>query len=112
MEFVKQFSIKGEFNVVVISPTRFYMCISVKIYVYISGDIFGPSLENLGDLVKMPYGCGEQNMVNFAPSVFAAQYMKLTGRIGNNTELQDKIRDVLTTGTVPCLCKIRFVKLL
>jgi CD109 antigen len=27
------------------------------------GDIMGPVLANLGSLIRMPYGCGEQNMV-------------------------------------------------
>ena len=34
------------------------------------GDLLGPTLENLGSLVRMPYGCGEQNMLNFAPNIF------------------------------------------
>ncbi|RXG54301.1 Pregnancy zone protein [Armadillidium vulgare] len=33
---------------------------------------------NLGDLVKMPYGCGEQNMINFAPNIFAMKYLDST----------------------------------
>ncbi|XP_070000255.1 alpha-2-macroglobulin [Penaeus vannamei] len=31
--------------------------------------------QNLGSLVKMPYGCGEQNMLNFAPNIFILQYL-------------------------------------
>lgn len=34
----------------------------------------GPALTNLKDLLKMPYGCGEQNMASFAPNIFVLQY--------------------------------------
>ena len=34
----------------------------------------------MGNLIKMPYGCGEQNMINFAPNVFALQYLKHSGQ--------------------------------
>ncbi|XP_045126879.1 alpha-2-macroglobulin-like protein 1 isoform X2 [Portunus trituberculatus] len=40
------------------------------------GDLLGPTLDNLGSLVRMPYGCGEQNMVNFAPNIFVMQYLE------------------------------------
>ncbi|KAL4230201.1 Ovostatin-like [Mactra antiquata] len=48
---------------------------SQRIQVTVTGDIFGPSMNHLDKLIKMPYGCGEQNMVRFAPAVYAAQYL-------------------------------------
>ena len=36
---------------------------SRKARVDVIGDIMGPVLANLDSLVRMPYGCGEQNMV-------------------------------------------------
>lgn len=27
----------------------------------------------------MPHGCGEQNMINFAPNVYVLQYLNATG---------------------------------
>jgi CD109 antigen len=36
---------------------------SEKISVSGIGDILGPTLNNLEDLLRIPYGCGEQNMV-------------------------------------------------
>lgn len=36
---------------------------SRKARVDVIGDIMGPVLANLEGLVRMPYGCGEQNMV-------------------------------------------------
>nr|XP_034308643.1 pregnancy zone protein isoform X4 [Crassostrea gigas] len=43
-------------------------------FVNIIGDVMGPALTNLKDLLKMPYGCGEQNMASFAPNIFVLQY--------------------------------------
>ena len=63
-----------------------------------SGDVFGPSLENLDSLIKMPYGCGEQNMLRFAPNVFAAVYMKATNRWNKDPERQREIEKALRTG--------------
>ena len=55
-----------------------------------AGDILGSSINNLDDLLRMPYGCGEQNMVNFAPNIFVMKYLKtvnqLTPAIQNKAE--------------------------
>ncbi|KAJ8341792.1 hypothetical protein SKAU_G00340830 [Synaphobranchus kaupii] len=45
------------------------------------GDILGPSLSGLESLIKMPYGCGEQNMINFAPSIYVLQYLNSTSQV-------------------------------
>ncbi|KAF4099898.1 CD109 antigen [Onychostoma macrolepis] len=42
------------------------------------GDILGPSIGNLDSLIEMPYGCGEQNMIHFAPNIYVLQYMRST----------------------------------
>ena len=60
--------------------------------------MFGPSLENLDSLVKMPSGTGEQNLLHFATAVFAAVYMKATNRWNKDPELQKKIEEMLRTG--------------
>ena len=44
------------------------------------GDIMGPILANLENLVQMPYGCGEQNMLNFVPNIVVLSYLKATKR--------------------------------
>lgn len=35
----------------------------------------GPSLNNLGNLIRKPYGCGEQNMVTLVPNIYALDYL-------------------------------------
>ncbi|VDO83235.1 unnamed protein product [Haemonchus placei] len=44
------------------------------------GDIMGPVLSNIEGLVRMPYGCGEQNMLNFVPNIVVLRYLKATNR--------------------------------
>ncbi|KIH64670.1 a-macroglobulin complement component [Ancylostoma duodenale] len=43
-------------------------------------DIMGPILSNIEGLVRMPYGCGEQNMLNFVPNIVVLRYLKATNR--------------------------------
>ncbi len=35
----------------------------------------GAALKNLGKLLHMPTGCGEQNMVGFTPNVYVLLYL-------------------------------------
>ncbi|XP_037812901.1 alpha-2-macroglobulin-like isoform X4 [Lucilia sericata] len=39
------------------------------------GDILGPTIKNIDKLVRKPYGCGEQNMVNFVPNILVLHYL-------------------------------------
>uniref|UniRef100_A0A8C6CBP6 Alpha-2-macroglobulin domain-containing protein n=1 Tax=Monodon monoceros TaxID=40151 RepID=A0A8C6CBP6_MONMO len=43
------------------------------------GDILGSAMQNLQNLLQMPYGCGEQNMVLFAPNIYVLNYLNETG---------------------------------
>ncbi|XP_014601165.1 PREDICTED: CD109 antigen-like isoform X2 [Polistes canadensis] len=45
------------------------------------GDILGPSIPNLANLIKMPFGCGEQNMLNFVPNIVVLDYLKNTNQL-------------------------------
>ncbi|XP_017954315.1 CD109 antigen isoform X4 [Drosophila navojoa] len=44
------------------------------------GDLLGPTIKNLDNLVRKPYGCGEQNMVNFVPNILVVKYLEVTNR--------------------------------
>ena len=63
---------------------------------FVSGDLFGTTLKNIGRLLKMPYGCGEQNLINFVPAVMVARYLATTGRL--TPALRLKIRNIIVTG--------------
>jgi A-macroglobulin TED domain len=40
----------------------------------------GQSLSGLGNLLAMPCGCGEQNMIYFAPDVYILKYLQSVGQ--------------------------------
>lgn len=44
------------------------------------GDILGPTIKNIDKLVRKPYGCGEQNMVNFVPNILVLHYLQAIKR--------------------------------
>ncbi|KAM6381889.1 LOW QUALITY PROTEIN: alpha-2-macroglobulin-like protein 1 [Alca torda] len=60
------------------------------------GDIMGPALQNLDHLLDLPFGCGEQNMVQFAPNIFILQYLNKTKQL--DPEIEDKALIFLRTG--------------
>ncbi|XP_013108376.2 thioester-containing protein 1 allele R1 isoform X1 [Stomoxys calcitrans] len=56
----------------------------------VSGDIMGTTLENLDDLVQMPTGCGEQNMVNLVPNILILDYLKSIDKFVTQDKLVNK----------------------
>jgi hypothetical protein len=51
-----------------------------------SGDILGPSINGLASLIRMPYGCGEQNMINFAPNIYILDYLTKKKQLTDNVK--------------------------
>uniref|UniRef100_A0A6G1SQR0 TEP1-F n=1 Tax=Aceria tosichella TaxID=561515 RepID=A0A6G1SQR0_9ACAR len=54
---------------------------SQRVQVSAIGDILGAGLSNIDDLLRLPYGCGEQNMINLVPNIVILNYLKNTGRL-------------------------------
>ncbi|XP_064576890.1 alpha-2-macroglobulin-like protein 1 [Zonotrichia leucophrys gambelii] len=54
---------------------------SARASISITGDLMGLALQNLDHLVQLPHGCGEQNMVLFAPVVYVLQYLEKTRQL-------------------------------
>ncbi len=48
-------------------------------HVSITPSLIAQSLGGLEDLIGMPYGCGEQNMMFFAPDIQVLRYLLITG---------------------------------
>ncbi|CAI9601968.1 unnamed protein product [Staurois parvus] len=69
---------------------------SERAYVTVLGDIMGTALQNLDRLLAMPYGCGEQNMVLFAPNIFILQYLEKTHQLTD--EIKSKAIKFLESG--------------
>ncbi len=53
---------------------------SARVYFSVIGDILGTALRNMENLLHMPYGCGEQNMVLFIPNIYVLDYLNKTGQ--------------------------------
>ncbi|NWV59687.1 A2ML1 protein, partial [Malurus elegans] len=69
---------------------------SVRATVSVTGDLMGTALQNLGHLVHMPHGCGEQNMVLFAPIVYMLQYLEKTRQL--SPEIKERAAGFLRSG--------------
>ncbi|KAK2917021.1 hypothetical protein Q8A67_001395 [Cirrhinus molitorella] len=54
---------------------------SARCSVSVLGDIMGRALKNLDNLLRMPSGCGEQNMIVLAPNIYILQYLQVTGQL-------------------------------
>ena len=68
------------------------------------GDLLGPSVNGLDKLVKMPYGCGEQNMLNFAPNIYIMKYLETAGQL--TADLADKSRRYMMAGVHVCVLSV------
>lgn len=41
----------------------------------------GRALKNLDQLLRMPSGCGEQNMIVLAPNIYILRYLEVTAQL-------------------------------
>lgn len=56
----------------------------------------GTATQNLHQLLQMPFGCGEQNMVLFAPNIYVLDYLNKTGQLSE--EVRSKAIGYLVSG--------------
>ncbi|XP_072173933.1 C3 and PZP-like alpha-2-macroglobulin domain-containing protein 8 [Diadema setosum] len=49
-------------------------------------DVMGPTLNNLHNLIRLPFGCGEQNMIHFAPNVYIMRYLQRTNQLTDDVK--------------------------
>ena len=54
---------------------------SGRAYVAVTSSYLTQTIEGLEGLIQMPFGCGEQNMIVFAPDVFITKYLKESGQL-------------------------------
>lgn len=69
---------------------------SERAYVAVTGSLLAQTIEGLDQLLQMPFGCGEQNMILFAPDALVLEYLKETGQL--KPEIQAKAEMLLITG--------------
>ncbi|XP_054751982.2 C3 and PZP-like alpha-2-macroglobulin domain-containing protein 8 isoform X1 [Lytechinus pictus] len=59
-------------------------------------DVMGPTLNNLHNLIRLPFGCGEQNMIHFAPNVYIMRYLQRTNQL--SSEIKNEATGYLIQG--------------
>lgn len=69
---------------------------SARSYVAITGSFLAQTIQGLDGLLQMPFGCGEQNMINFAPDVYILDYLNSTNQ--DKPEIRAKAETFLITG--------------
>ncbi len=69
---------------------------SARAYLTLTASYLTQTIEGLDQLLQMPYGCGEQNMVLLAPDIFIARYLKETNQL--KPEIMAKAEKLMITG--------------
>ncbi|ESO98770.1 hypothetical protein LOTGIDRAFT_231163 [Lottia gigantea] len=69
---------------------------SQKVVVTAYGDPLSSALQDTEKWIKRPYGCGEQNMINFVPNIYTWAYLHCTGQL--TPAIQTKIKNYLGIG--------------
>ena len=75
-------------------------CISDFAFDVSSGDILGPSIDGLENLLRMPTGCGEQNMIKLAPDLYIANYLTDSGQM--TPSMHARVKHLIETGECGC----------
>ncbi|XP_035781248.1 CD109 antigen-like isoform X2 [Anopheles albimanus] len=71
---------------------------STKVSVSVIGDVLGSSIANLDSLIRMPYGCGEQNMLNFVPCIVVLDYLNASKRLTGDDKIVSKAKRCMEVG--------------
>nr|XP_029708703.1 CD109 antigen-like [Aedes albopictus] len=69
---------------------------SLKIHFSVDPYLLGTAIENLGDLIRLPSGCGEQNMIRLVPNIVILDYLSETKTVAES--VKSKALDYLTKG--------------
>ncbi|MCK4964445.1 MAG: alpha-2-macroglobulin, partial [Dehalococcoidia bacterium] len=69
---------------------------SGRAYVAVTSSYLTQTIEGLEGLIQMPFGCGEQNMIVFAPDIFITKYLEESGQL--KPEIMAKAEKLMITG--------------
>jgi CD109 antigen len=69
---------------------------SGRAYLALTSSFMTQTLDGLDALLQMPFGCGEQNMINFAPDVYITKYLRDSGQL--KPEIMAKAETLMITG--------------
>ena len=69
---------------------------SGRAYLTITSSYLTQTLEGLEELIQMPFGCGEQNMMMMAPDIYITKYLQESGQV--KPEIMAKAELLMITG--------------
>jgi len=69
---------------------------SGRAYLTLTSSYLTQTIEGLEELLKMPFGCGEQNMMMFAPDAYITKYLQESGQL--KPEIMAKAEKLMITG--------------
>ncbi len=69
---------------------------SGRAYLALTSSFLTQTMEGLEELIRMPFGCGEQNMMLFAPNVYITKYLEESGQL--KPEIMAKAEKLMITG--------------
>lgn len=69
---------------------------SGRVYLAVTSSFLTQTMEGLEELIQMPFGCGEQNMMMFAPDVYITKYLQESGQL--KPEIMAKAEKLMITG--------------
>ncbi len=69
---------------------------SGRAYIALTSSYLTQTIEGLEELIQMPFGCGEQNMIVFAPDVYITKYLEESGQL--KPEIMAKAEKLMITG--------------
>ncbi len=69
---------------------------SGRAYIAVTSSFLTQTIEGLEELIQMPFGCGEQNMIVFAPDVYITKYLEESGQL--KPEIMAKAEKLMITG--------------
>ncbi len=69
---------------------------SGRAYLALTASLLTQTMEGLESLIQMPFGCGEQNMMLFAPNVYIIRYLEESGQL--KPEIMAKAEKLMVTG--------------
>ncbi|XP_063290705.1 alpha-2-macroglobulin-like protein 1 [Pelobates fuscus] len=61
---------------------------SARAEIFVMGDLLAVALQGTEDLLKLPNGCGGQNMMHYAINVYVLQYLEKTGQLSESIRAQ------------------------
>jgi len=86
----------GSTEVVSTSIPLFVVEGSGRAYIAVTSSYLTQTIEGLEELIQMPFGCGEQNMMMFAPDAYITKYLEESGQL--KPEIMAKAELLMITG--------------